>query len=432
MTELEPKILIVSRAFDAGDAITTINLFSKWPKHKLFCATPIQTPFAQDFGSCYFLGDKECKAIRPLNLFERIPHSGIQKVNRIDIINRSFSFKRKVYKRWIMPTLKYLDLYDERFQVNLSDDFCKWVELIRPDIVYSSVGDISIAKFLIEFNARFPEIKLAIHGFDDWITPSYKILRSKNHVNKASALLSSLISKAVFLLSTTEMMAREYEKRYGRKFHTFHNPVDLSSKYMDEFFFEGKCIHLTYIGKIAWHNAEALRNMVEAIKEYNQGRGDDKVMLDIYTATSQLTLESFGIKGSGNLIIHSPIPNIKIPSLLKASDCLFLPITISEDARAFAKFSMSTKMGEYLASGTPVIYCGPKGIAMTELVEQNQVALYTTENGKKPLIDLVRIFVENKSVIVENSLRGKELAKKLFDKELVSESFLSYFVCLNS
>lgn len=429
MTELEPKILIVSRAFDAGDAITTINLFSKWPRNKLFCATPIQTPFAQEFCSCYFLGDKECKVIRPLNLFERVPHSGIQKVNRVDTTKAPFSFKRKVYKRWVMPILKYIDLYDERFQINLSEDFCKWVELIRPDVIYSSVGDISIAMFLLKFNARFPEIKLAIHGFDDWITPSYKILWSENHINKADALLSSLISKAVFLLSTTEMMAREYEKRYGRKFVTFHNPVEFKKTSIIQSNRQKTKLKLTYIGKVSSHNAKAISDMTKAVEHYNSA-SEVKIYFTIYTQSTKDVLDGFNIKCDAYTSIHPPIGNSAVAELLMNSNILYLPITITEEIKRFTRYSMSTKMGEYLASSTPVIYCGPEGIAMTEFFKELRCGICITTPGIQPLEDGLKYIMTHPAEIEDWKVRGKEIADKYFNKDTISNQFLEYLQSL--
>ena len=72
------KVLIIAASFNAGDAITMMNLFSKWDKRDLFLASPSKTPFMDYFASFYYLGDKECK---PFCLF----------ILPVDDCNRSFT-----------------------------------------------------------------------------------------------------------------------------------------------------------------------------------------------------------------------------------------------------------------------------------------------------------------------------------------------------
>ena len=83
---------------------------------------------------------------------------------------------------------------------------------------------------------------------------------------------------------------------------------------------------------------------------------------------------------------------------------------------------MSTKMGEYLWSGTPVIYYGPKGIAMTEFLESYQCATIITEPNLKLLIDSVYQSITNPNIAKIN--KGKEIAMEYFNKDKMTEALL--------
>ena len=69
-----PKVLILSDRFHSGDAITAINLFSKWKRNCLFCASRYPDYFANNFSSTYLLGSEEIHFSFPLNLLN-YPHS---------------------------------------------------------------------------------------------------------------------------------------------------------------------------------------------------------------------------------------------------------------------------------------------------------------------------------------------------------------------
>ena len=72
----EPKILIISEFFEAGDAITTLSLFSKWDKTNIFCASRELNNHSNKFGSTYTLGHNEIKYVFPISKFKKVAPGG--------------------------------------------------------------------------------------------------------------------------------------------------------------------------------------------------------------------------------------------------------------------------------------------------------------------------------------------------------------------
>lgn len=421
------KVLIISASFKAGDAITMMNLFSKWDKRDLFLASPSNTPFVDYFASFYYLGDKECKPFCLFKPWVKLPKSGVlDYTQNVADKNRPISVIHKLlhyaYKKLAFPALQYFGLYNRRYSLSVSDEFTKWVNGIMPDIIYSPVSNEAMMKFLMQCQDAFPSIKYVFHGFDDWCRPAYKVIFRTRYVQKLDNSYKKLISKSDLLLSTTEMMTKDFRIRYEKEFTTFHNPVDVSIAGDIVTSFSDEKYHIVYIGKVAWHNATALRNMHDALSIYNASE-TKKAVLDVFTSTEKDILNYFKIKIDDNIILHHSIPNSEIIPLLRGADILFLPITISQEVVSFAKYSMSTKMGEYLFSGTPLIYCGPNGIAMTEFIEEQKIAFYTTENGSQPLLNLIKQCVYKQDLALQIAEKGKKVAMSLFNKDEISTDF---------
>lgn len=421
------KVLIIAASFNAGDAITMMNLFSKWDKRDLFLASPSKTPFMDYFASFYYLGDKECKPFCLFKPWIKLPKSGVLDYVQNDADkNKTMPMMHKLlyhaYKKLAFPVLQYLGLYNRRYSLSVSAEFTKWVNEIKPDIIYSPVSNEAMMKFLMQCQRTFPSIKYVFHGFDDWCRPAYKVIFRTSYVQRLDNSYKNLISKSDLLLSTTEMMSKDFRIRYGKEFTTFHNPVDISVAEDMVTSFSDEKYHIVYIGKVAWHNATALRNMHDALSIYNASNAQ-KVVLDIFTSTEKEILNYFKIRIDNNVILHHSIPNAEVIPLLRGADILFLPITISQEVISFAKYSMSTKMGEYLFSGTPLIYCGPKGIAMTEFIEEQNIAFHTTENGSQPLLNLIRQCICNQAFALQVAEKGKKIAMSLFNKNEISMEF---------
>ena len=84
---------------------------------------------------------------------------------------------------------------------------------------------------------------------------------------------------------------------------------------------------------------------------------------------------------------------------------------------------MSTKMGEYLSTGVPVIYCGPSSIAMTEFLKSKNCAIIVEQSGDDYMRNAIIRALENSDEIKEMCNKGIELAKSYFNIEAVSRNF---------
>lgn len=117
------------------------------------------------------------------------------------------------------------------------------------------------------------------------------------------------------------------------------------------------------------------------------------------------------------------VPNSVIPSILAKAHILYLPISINKYVEKFTRYSMSTKMGEYMSSGTPFIYYGPKRIAMAEFLLEHNCATVITNRNISDLEDAIKQIIEHGTIIQAKIVRARKLADKYFDIESVASVF---------
>lgn len=417
------NVLILSRTFKAGDAITTLNLFSEWPKENLFCASPVKSDFAGAFNEFYLLGDKEITYSFPFKYIDKPVKSEIITGENVrhsacsSIGGGSRSAVRKLYEKLGRPTLQFLDMYETRLSFHISPEFRKWIEKIKPDVLYTSVGDIAMARFIPEIMVQFPDLKLIVHGFDDWLSPTYRIINNASHRKKAEGLFRKVLELSSNRFTATEKMAGEYHERYGLDFRCFTNPAEIREG-------EGEITksavpNVVFTGKVGWHNDSALRLMIKVVDHLSESGSGWR--FDIYTDTDRNQIVNLLGKLPDSTVIHPPVPNSEIPALLKSAHVLYLPISTDSQTQKFTRYSMSTKMGEYLASGVPTIYLGPQGIAMTEFLQAHDCAQVLTTDDVQALEKCVVKAVEDPDRQQLES--GMELARSYFNKKSVSHNF---------
>ena len=411
-----PKVLILSRGFRAGDAITTMNLFSQWPRENLFCASLVESEYARHVADFYFIGDKEVSYRFPFNCVSRPAksHSGTSMPNGE---KSQKSIATRFYEKIVRPILQWLDLYETRLNISLGPEIKAWINAISPQVIYTSIGDIPMAEFILLLHKEYPNIKIICHCFDDWLSPTYPIISGKLHRKEAEKKLRDILSIATLRFTSSDKMAKEYEQRYRYKFICYPNPVKIETPYA--IFPKNSSFNVVFTGKVGWHNSIALKNMIEVVEQLqNDGM---EIVFDIYTDTSENALKNLLGKIPSSLRLHKPVPNCQIPGILRSATLLYLPISINKSTARFTRYSMSTKMGEYMSSGVPMIYVGPKNIAMTEFLLENECAQVITTNDKELLKKTVQhslSFSDEKRL-----LKAKQIANEYFNLDIVSRKF---------
>ena len=411
-----PKVLILSRGFRAGDAITTMNLFSQWSRENLFCASPVESEYSRQVADFYFIGDKEVSYRFPFNCVSRPAksHSGTS-ISNGEKSRKSIA--TRIYEKVVRPVLQWLDLYETRLKISLGPEIKAWINAISPQVIYTSIGDIPMAELILSLHKEYPNIKIICHCFDDWLSPAYPVIAGHSHRKRAEKKLKDILAIATLRLTSSEKMAQEYERRYRYKFICYPNPVKI--KTTDALSSKNSPFNVVFTGKVGWHNSIALKNMIEVVEQL-QCKGTE-IVFDIYTDTSENVLKNLLGKTPSSLRVHKPVPNCQIPGILHSATLLYLPISVNKSTARFTCYSMSTKMGEYLSSGVPMIYVGPENIAMTEFLLEHGCAEVITTNDKELLKKTVQhsLFHSDEKRL----LKAKQIANEYFDLDIVSRKF---------
>lgn len=115
-------------------------------------------------------------------------------------------------------------------------------------------------------------------------------------------------------------------------------------------------------------------------------------------------------------------PRSKIQRDLELADVLYLPLSIDGKFSNFAKFSLSTKMVGYLASGLPIFYHGPAESAAHRLLSEYGACSACFSNDPQEILEAVRRAVERRTELVANALR---LAREKFELAGIRHRFWS-------
>lgn len=435
-----PKVLIIGESFhhSSGGGITLSNLFRNWPKDKIAVASNARMIRISSNDICntyYQLGEKEILVFKPIRFLQRKYKSGeiIKNSNSPSAYVETHSPKiiddiRKCLVKIFINLLHFFGLFHSLYRFHLSKEFKNWITELKPDVIYSQLASYELMLFIDDISKIF-HIPLAIHMMDDWPkTISKTSILQKYWENKIDRLFQKLLNKAKLLLSISESMTEEYEKRYNKIFISFHNPVDLQkwiANSKKDYALNRNHISILYSGRIGIGVSETIINIAKAIELLNQ-KGIKAVF---YIQSTNIPAKLIRkLKIYNNVNVNDIVPYESIPMVFSSADILILPVDFNSKSQKFMKFSMPTKVSEYMISGTPIILYCSESVSLHNHALKNGWAYIVSEDNvesvAKGIIDLSND-IKLRKTLGENAFN---YAVNNFNSATIRESFRETFV----
>jgi len=431
MQENYPKILIFSQSFNtiSGGGITLTSLFGSWPKDKIAVLSyPFMLTYISDeiCANNYQIGSEELHWIFPFSIFKKKYESGLVKTTKEkpQVLKRNnHPIRSEFLLRLFKPLLEWMDLVHFISRISISKRLIEWLSEYDPDLIYFQISNRESINFAMDL-VNHLKIPSVIHMMDDWpSTIARKGILKPFWQKKIDGEFRQLLSRIDLHLSICHEMSTEYQKRYGYKFLSFHNTLDLTRWTL----FTRKDLRLNAGTKIILFSGRI-------------GKGIEQSLFELAAAVDILRLEGVEIslhiqsprnepaildqlKSYGSVKVNPPIEYEKVPELYSKADILVLANDFSADGIRFLKYSMPTKAPEYMISGTPVLVYASSETALYKLFHENVCGHCVTNQNSIELANAVKLLLEDLSYRKTLSRNAVAYAIEHFDSRKGREMF---------
>lgn len=428
-----PKVLIYGETFKniGGGGITLNTLFGDWPVDNIYMLNDRfgETSDAH-FTQYYQLGHLENKSFLHKLGFITGNRSGAHKVHRnkaqrtITTQNNSL-FKGKVYfrlKELFVSFLNLAGIFDLFFQMKVSPELVGWIKEINPDIIYFQPSTIENIKFMNELHS-ITRIPYVIHVMDNFL--DVNTLSNKLHTRSLSLVhesLEQLVKKSNLCMGICEEMCNQYGRKYNRLFYSFQHAVD------NKFWFKDYIVRpdphpfvVLYAGRISIGTIESLFLLANSIDKCNRIYNCDfEFQIQTTSKVSNLLKKLSKYK---SVKIYKPVAYEKLPERYAEADLLALPMDFDRNSLNYIKYSMPTKVPEYLICGVPIFVLAHEMTALYKYAKsENWAFTNSTANGT----DIENLLVEIRNdhqKRIEVSEVAKLVGKNFHDIHTVRSSF---------
>jgi len=447
-----PRVLVVTQYpfnLQHGAGIALSNYFHGWPEANLaqLCIDdPVVRP---DFSVCkniFLLSINQLRPIWPLRMYLDWRHGKLSKKNiehsRESYIGKIKNFKRNEKKNsedtdlrrksrsslkgWVENILAELGFF-ENTVCRITPDLDKFIQDFRPEIVFSTLGDIAFSKLPRQICSRYGA-KSVVHITDDWM--SYF-----RHRNFASMVLTPLMYWQVYLTvrhahlrySICETMAQAYEIRFKTSFQPLISPVKISDwkvrESEDNVYTENPESELTvlYAGTIyPFSQGDSLKDISSSIARLREDGMN--VQLVISTPKEFIQRYSRDFDNDGTRIIEYKSRE-DLPNLFRTVDALVIPVVFDDVKIKFARYSMPAKIIAYMATGVPMLVYGPS--VVPAVIEANKYGFAHTATTRDPeyLKNEINRLLTDSKLRVEISSKALTRVRDNYELEKVTGKF---------
>lgn len=300
-----------------------------------------------------------------------------------------------------------------------SDSLWSWLDQISPTTLFFLGGDACFAYEICKTIKLKYNSKLAMYITDDYVMPRrYETWTAKLRRMLIRKHLKENILMTDVFFTVSEIMARDYYAEFGKKSYTIVNMSDCLKQVniikRDDY------VNLVYAGSLYYGRDDVLVSLSEAIKRFNIKGNGVKIKLYIYSNVSMNGKLIRKFSQFKDTIFEGALGFEELRQILNAMNIVVFVESFEEKNIEKVKYSLSTKIPEYMSLEKPILAIGPKEIGSIDYLEDVAFCI----NDKEYLYFGLEKLINNKSLQERLGKMAKEKYELNHRKIIVQEKFL--------
>ena len=194
---------------------------------------------------------------------------------------------------------------------------------------------------------------------------------------------------AAQVIVPNEAMAAKFNQRRGRKTVIIRNPVSAEAVPSTSGWPTNPGqFKIVYTGSVYHAQSDAFLNLLGALEEL------DGWSLHIYTSQTEAQVAQYGINGP-KVFYHNHVNQSEAYDQQRSADVLFLPLAFHSTIQEVLATSVPMKMGEYLASGQPILVHAPPDTFIAKHIRQHRAGVVIDKPDGHALANALRYIASN-------------------------------------
>jgi hypothetical protein len=295
-----------------------------------------------------------------------------------------------------------------------------WIKNFSPECIFLAAGDSAfIYKVAYKISTTL-DIPVVIFSGDNYLS-YFKTISIPAHIQQRilRSYAKKIFTRTKKVIGASQELSDEYRKVFNVNTEVLLRGIKQGKLQKDSSEFKDpKEIRFLYIGQLGLNRWQSLIDLGHNIREYNKANNTNH-HIDIFTIDILSDKIKSEINEAGAINIKGSLTAKQVENIVNEYDILLHV----ENKKYFSrtKYSMSTKIPEYLTSGKTILAYGPAGLASINYLQRSDAAFVINE--KHEIFNSLSAIFNNETqrrTFAENAI---ELANKNHDPVKNRERF---------
>jgi hypothetical protein len=264
-------------------------------------------------------------------------------------------------------------------------------------------------------------LNLVVYVMDDW--QGHHECYHLPYSRRRRRLIAEVIDRANVRFAVSREMAAHYEETFGGSWLVAHNGV-VETTLPHATSSMSNTTEILLAGDINVFRFDAVMAFAEAIERHNQRHGES------------MSLTVMGEVAEEHRRVLSPLRATRLLSrqshseclkAMKTADLLYLPLAFGKQSARISRYSLPTKLPEYLASGKRVLFHAPKESAVYGVAERYDLTPRLATIDRHALDEFLEGLAQGNGNGDKSSVNAKRALQEEFDLRRLAMSFQTAF-----
>lgn len=323
-----------------------------------------------------------------------------------------------VIKKAVTYLRQFITLQADLSRIKLTKRDMEDIKAFKPQVIYTLGGGV-VALRLSYLLSKKLDLPIVVHFMDNWRhCLQWEDNPLLGHYKKTLKKYCNLCySRSTECIAISPEMAKVYTKETGVRHSSLMNSVRVRDYLCTPRKKDG-VYRFVYTGGLHLGRYKGLYKIGKAIEKAADKKGVS-AEFSIYTSLENIKAYSDDFKDLANTRLIEAVPHSEIKQVFQNADFLVHTESDALVNNEFFKYSVSTKIPEYLASGRPTLFYGPQDIYLYKFLTDSQTA--ATADNEEKLSEVIEAMIDGKYDWL--SERAVVYAKENFDVTAAADIF---------
>lgn len=251
----------------------------------------------------------------------------------------------------------------------------EWIDEFAPEIIFFASGDYAFAYDIAYEIASTRNIPIMTYCCDDHYLhePKRRSLLARHNKKRFMKSVQKVMDKTSVIATICEKMMKDYSAFFKKDAFALYTST-LYTKLDAE-----KENKISYIGHLSLDRDKEILRIAKALK--NVYVGNKPSYVDVYSRTDDEKILK-NLTAENGVRFNGPLDSKEVTAEIAKSLAVIHVESLSSNDILDVRYSVSTKIADSLASGTPLLAVGPADIASIEYLRDNDAAFVVSDAGK--------------------------------------------------